>query len=389
MQKPRIPVVMYHSINRTRKDWLWNELICDVDLFHAQIAGLKARGFRPTDLDEVRDVQERGAEPDGRPVVITLDDGYLDNWVYAYPLLKRQGWKGVVYVNPDFIDPGEEPRPNLEDVWEGRVAESDLQSWGFLNRAELRRMDAEGVITVASHSRTHTWYPTGRNVEDFHRPGLATPWLAWNARPDRKHAYLSEDQSGFVPWGEPIHVSGRSLGIRRWFPDPDVAPACREAVASGGGEAFFAEHGWRDTLQAVVAEADTGRGRPETDDEMLDRFRDEIVGARRDLSELLGRDVPHFCWPGGMYCDASWDVAAAQDFRTLTVKSRDLARWNADVPAHLRRVSAHDTITVAGRRYPMTHPGPLIAACRKELGGTAAGLELKVWKALRMAGVIR
>ncbi len=110
------------------------------------------------------------------------------------------------------------PAPHWRTCGPAVCALEDLQWHGFLNRAELRLLQESGVMVIGSHSMTHTWYPTGPEVIDSHRPDLDTPWLAWNARPERKYAYLPENQSAFVPFDTPIHQHGRSLGIRRYFP---------------------------------------------------------------------------------------------------------------------------------------------------------------------------
>lgn len=365
---PRIPVIMYHSIGRPKEDWLWSALTCAPEVFSGQLASLTARGYRAATLDEVYEQERAGSAPEGKCAVLTFDDGYLDNWVYAYPLLKRAGWRGIVYVNPEFVDPGEKPRPNLEDVWAGRCAETDLHTHGFLNWAELEVMDRSGVLQVGCHSMSHTWYPTGPEIEDFHRPGLRTPWLAWNARPERKPYYLTEDQAEFTPWGTPIHRNGRSLGIRRWLPDPDQSAAVVEHVGRQGGAAFFAAEGWRERLLAVARDADRGRGRAETDDEMQDRYRHEISGARRLLVSRLGHPIDHFCWPGGAYNDISWALAEAEGFRTLTVKRNDLERLQAPGAVRVRRISDHHRYWFLGRTWYARDPSLLAGACDSEFG---------------------
>lgn len=387
-QLPRIPVVMFHTVNDADPGWLWDELTCPIDLFERKVAELDRCGFRAAGLDEVHDLQASGGSPRERSVVLTFDDGYLDNWVYVYPILKRIGWKGTVYVNPEFVEPGDQVRPNLEDAWAGRCAVEDLRATGFLNWAEIRQLDRDGVLEIASHSMSHTWYPTGAEIVDFHRPGLDTPWLMWNARPDRKPYYRLEDQSGFVPWGSPIHRNGRSLGIRRFFPDPDVAPAVAGHVAARGGAVYFESAGWRDELLGVAAEADQGRGRPESDEEMLSRFNHEIGEASRILADHLGHAVPHFCWPGGAYCDASWDVAAAMPFRTLTVKRSDTVRWRQADPRFVRRISEYRGFSMRGRHFQTSDVGLLPLACDVELGRAGAGLKLKARKGLVALGVL-
>lgn len=373
---------MYHSVSHGDPGWLWSELVCPVPLFMEQLSGLVARGYQSMSLDEYRHAREVGTTAKQRRVVLTFDDGYLDNWVYVWPLLRRAGWKGVVYVNPEFVEPGTEPRPTLQDVWDGRCSEGDLVTRGFLNWAELELMDRSGVLEIANHSMTHTWYPVGREIEDFHRPGLVTPWLAWNARPDRKPFYLAEDQSGFVAWGVPIHRHGRSLGIRRWFPDPDIAVATTGHVAAAGGTDFFERPDWRGQLEAVVREADRGRGRAETEPEMLARFTHEIGEATHLLSRCLGRAVRHFCWPGGAYCDEAWAVVDAADFATVTIRRADPARNMLPDSRFVRRISDYRQFSFRGRVYPSRDPALLVDACDMELGRASAQWSLRARKAI-------
>lgn len=332
MQQP-IPVVMYHSVGRPIPNWIWDNLTIEMGLFEKQILTLKRRGYRSISLDEFRDFQASGKSISERVVALTFDDGYLDNWVCAYPILKREGWQGTIYVNPDFIDPGNEPRLTLEDVWAGRCSLDDLQWHGFLNKAELRLLQQSGVMVIGSHSMTHTWYPTGPDVVETHRPDLSSPWLAWNARPERKFAYLTEDQSEIVPFGTPIHEHGRSLGIRRYFPE-----------MSGG--------------------------RYETDAEMVRRFRDEIFESRKILQEITGGEVQHFCWPGGEYCDDSWPLVEEAGYSTSCLARKDLGRWKENDPRYVRRIGCADIISFAGGRYRTNDPRILYLACEMELGQT-------------------
>ncbi len=373
---PRVPIVMYHSIGDPDAGWPWHDLTCPRELFTDQIKALAAAGFRAVGLDDVVRQQHAGRLDDRRQVVFTFDDGYLDTWTIAYPVMKRLGWRGTVYVNPEFVDPGCETRPTLEDVWAGRITRDALPVRGFLNWAEIAALDTSGFVEIASHSMSHTWYPIGPEIVDFHRPdGGYYPWLAWNARPERKFAYLSEDQSHFVPWGTPVHVHGRSLGIRRYLPDPAIAERTVALVAREGGAEFFRRPDWRERLLREAAAADTGAGRYETDEEMADRFRREIVDSLSVLSERLGRPVRHFCWPGGAYCDESWRIALEANVASLTVRRSDRRRWMSDDPRVLRRISDHQSFAVLGRTVRRTVPGVLVAACRAE-----AGVLLGTWR---------
>ncbi len=382
--KQRIPVTMYHGIGDPLPGWLWGHLITPPSLFEKQITLLREKGYSFLDLDEYRDVKAAGKAGVERQVVLTFDDGYLDNWVYAYPLLKKLGARGTIYVNPDFIDPGETPRPNLEDYWEGRCGRADLKSHGFLNRAELRALHASGVMIIASHSNTHTWYPCGPEIVDFHRPGLDTPWLAWNARPERKPFYLTEDQSGFVPWGTPIFTHGRALGIRRCHPDPGLTAAATAFVQAHGGEGFFDRPDWRARLENALPKDGQDPGW-ETPAEQEARFRDEIIGSKTTLEKLLNGPVEHFCWPGGAYCEESWSIAETAGYRTLCITRRDPERWREDRPEYVLRIGSGDLVFTPRGRFRTHDPRILYLICEQERGAADPRWEMRLRKFLTMA----
>jgi hypothetical protein len=294
--------------------------------------------------------------------------------------LKRLGWQATVYANPDFVDPSSSPRPTLEDVWAGTCAEKDLPVAGFMSWAEMRRAAAEGSLEIACHSRTHTWYPTGPGIVDYHRPGSAHPWLAWNAAPARKSAYLAEEQEQVVPWGTPVHAHGRSLGIRRWFPPPELAEACVRFVAGHGGREFFSRPDWRNEIEAFRAGLRVGEGRSETDDELMARVEDEIVGARDDMARTLGARPLHFAWPGGAYTDTSWQVAERAGFETLVVKSSDAKRWHSSDPRLVRRMSCFNFVSIRRWRFPNRDPRLLWHACEAERGSSLHATLLRMRK---------
>ncbi|MGD9547289.1 MAG: polysaccharide deacetylase family protein [Candidatus Krumholzibacteriia bacterium] len=367
----RTPVLMYHTTGRPLPGWLWSGLTTPMGLFQRQVDLLAKHGYVSISLDDLRERQESGTAGLAKEVVLTFDDGYLDNWVVAFPILKKLGWQGTIYVNTDFVDPGEEVRLNLEDVWAGRCTLDDLLLDGFLNRAELRALQASGVMTIAFHSRTHTWYPTSGKVVDYHRPGLETPWLAWNTCPDRKFAYLTENQAEFVPWGTPILEHGRSLGIRRFIPDPSFASPFQDRVRGEGGPAFFARPGWRRMLDDLVGGDGKAPGRLESGEEMRERFRDELLAGKEELEVVVGDSVRHFCWPGGSYCDESWEVADGAGFDTICVSRRDPRRWaQEDDPRLVRRIGSLDKVASWRGLYPTGDERFLLWACEIERGAT-------------------
>ena len=92
--------------------------------FERQLQYLQEEGFQAVSLSEIHAHLATGAALPERAVGLTFDDGYLDNWVFAFPLLKKYGMKATVFMATDFVDPFDGCRPTLDDVWSGRITPS-------------------------------------------------------------------------------------------------------------------------------------------------------------------------------------------------------------------------------------------------------------------------
>lgn len=337
----KVPVLMYHTVS-DNQEWLWGHLSCPVNVFEEQMRALANNGFTTIFLQDLHDHLSSGAALPPNPVLLTFDDGYLDNWVYVFPILKRHGLKGTIFVNPDFVDPTGEPRPNLDDVEAGRVAVSSLQDMGFLSWAEMSAMEASGVMDIQSHSMTHTWYFSDNHIVDFHHPGDQYPWLAWNAKPERKYLWLNEDQSSFVPFGSPIYTYGKSLPTKQYFPGPGLADFLAEQVANRGGVTFFQQKDWRDTLLTLSSQYQAQHqldGRRESEAEYEERVRYELGASKEIIKANLGKRVNFLCWPGGGYNDTTERIAQEVGYLSMTLSSRD-PRWPLQDSIYISRVGA-------------------------------------------------
>jgi hypothetical protein len=295
--------VMYHSAGLDTLPWVWKHISLPEEQLRRQLEALGRARYEPLFLDEALAVSE-GTRRCRKPLLITFDDGYLDNWTVIYPMLEEFGLKATVFVNPEFVDPSTEVRPTLADAQRGRLPEADVPRAGFLSWPELRAMQASGRFDIQSHTMTHTWHFSGPPVVDFHAPGGTTgyPWLAWNEAPARKHAYLTEDQDELVPWGRPIYAHQRALAGRRYLEDESLRRHLEALVSAEGGRRFFAAPGWQDRLREAVNEhrRDHGdAGRMETPSEWEARARFELGESRRILEERLDKPVRFVCWPGG------------------------------------------------------------------------------------------
>ncbi len=136
-RKNSLRVLMYHKIC---DDWP-NVVTVGTQLFQDQQEYL-ARNYRVISLDELAAFIDRREPLPARAVVLTFDDGYKNNLVNAYPVLKRLGHKAVIFVPTDFIGGGTLPHDRV-------LANPDR----VLNWDELHSM--LDVFEVGSHCCSH------------------------------------------------------------------------------------------------------------------------------------------------------------------------------------------------------------------------------------------
>lgn len=376
-----VAVLMYHSVGRVLDDWAWHNLTTPAETFEDHLRWLKREGYRTCTFAEF-DAHTRGvAELPPRSVALTFDDGYLDNWTYAAPLLEKYGFTGTIVVTPEFVDPRNVVRPTMRDVWSGAHAETDIDVRAFMSWEELRRAAEKGWLDVQCHAMTHTWYPVSDEVVAFHHPGDHLYWLDWNAFPEQKPFYLEHLSESRVPWGTPVYAHEKSLEAVRFFPDPRETEHTIGIVSDASDRAFFDRPGWQQRLHDAIARwrrehsRDT---RSETDSERRERLYFELLDSKKTIEENIGRAVDYLVWPGGGYDDAAMAVAR-EVYRAVTVSSAE--RWEyrnrpGENPGKIVRrgapvVSLRGRTAYAGGRYLVEFlrefEGSAIARKRRQL----------------------
>ncbi|MBP1743938.1 MAG: putative xylanase/chitin deacetilase [Firmicutes bacterium] len=123
-----VPVLMYHSIAVEEG----NPIRMPVEQFDAEMKYIKDHGYTTLTLKELYDYFENQVPVPEKSLVITLDDGYSDNYTAAFPVLKKYGLKATVFMVTSTID----VNPNC------------------LTSAQLKEMDKAG-IQIESHTVTH------------------------------------------------------------------------------------------------------------------------------------------------------------------------------------------------------------------------------------------
>jgi peptidoglycan/xylan/chitin deacetylase (PgdA/CDA1 family) len=121
--------------------------------FYEQMHYLAAQGYRVITLEELYGCLQAGRELPGRSVVLTFDDGFLDNYTHAYPILRRFGFPATIFLAVGFIGTAELP------VLSGTRRQARPLAW-----EQIHEMSGHG-IAFGSHTLTHPSLPRLREEE--------------------------------------------------------------------------------------------------------------------------------------------------------------------------------------------------------------------------------
>jgi peptidoglycan/xylan/chitin deacetylase (PgdA/CDA1 family) len=140
LKHKEIPVMMYHRV--VEKELLNSRynIFATQALLERQIKSFLADGYQ---LVTFKDLKNKAIE---RPMILTFDDGYLDNYQNLFPLLKKYNVKAVIFVLTD-------SQYNHWDVSKGEI-KAELMS-----NDQLLELSNSGLVEIASHGMTHQQLP--------------------------------------------------------------------------------------------------------------------------------------------------------------------------------------------------------------------------------------
>ncbi len=105
-----VPILMYHYISDPPADADIYRLDLSVtpDNFREQMNWLKTNGYETISLYDLIYALKIGKPPlPDKPVILTFDDGYVDNYQFAFPILQEFGYKGTFFILTDVTDRSE------------------------------------------------------------------------------------------------------------------------------------------------------------------------------------------------------------------------------------------------------------------------------------------
>lgn len=325
---------MLHSVGSNYTTWCDKWLSIDKTQFERFCAYLVKAGYQTHFLDRWYYLEDHPEEKKGNEFFITFDDGYLDNLLVAYPILEKYKLKATIFVNPEFVDSSKGIRT---------IETSEGGTLGFLNWDEIVFLENSGVFDIQSHSMSHNFYFASDKLVDIF-DGKKYAWMSWIAQPDKKMYWQFTDQTSYVPFGTPVFQTGRALGLRRYFPSPELNDLGQQLYQQGLSKA--------EIIQRLGEAQKDYPGRFETDEEMEARYRYELEESKRILETKLKKPIDYLCWPGGGYNALSLRLAEEAGYKASTIASKERNTWfdNQGKPyKRIKRYGMSSVIRINGK----------------------------------------
>lgn len=132
-----VPVLMYHYIRTVEnpdQDKLGVSLSVTSANFERQMAYIAQNGYTTITPDDLWRALNKQAQLPSKPILLTFDDGYVDFYTTAWPILRQYNLKATAYITTGFI--GDE---------QGR----------YMTWPQIKELDTSGLITIGNHTVNH------------------------------------------------------------------------------------------------------------------------------------------------------------------------------------------------------------------------------------------
>lgn len=155
-----VPVIMYHSILKDPK--MQGDYVISPELLEKDLQYLQAHGYTGIVMEDLLEYVQHGTPLPEKPVLLTFDDGYYNNYVYAYPLAKQYQCKILISPVGAFTE---------------KFSQTDDPSpyYGHITWENICEMEQSGYVEFQNHSyNLHAQSPrkgakkrTGESVEQY------------------------------------------------------------------------------------------------------------------------------------------------------------------------------------------------------------------------------
>lgn len=142
-----VPILMYHGLLKDSR--MQNKFVISPDRFEDDLKYLKDKGYSTIFMTDLINYVKKGEPLPEKPIILTFDDGYYNNYLYAYPLLKKYKAKAVISIIGHYTELYSQTDPNHPN-------------YSHITWDQLDDMINSGYVEIQNHTYDMHTYDKGR-----------------------------------------------------------------------------------------------------------------------------------------------------------------------------------------------------------------------------------
>ncbi|MBV8046822.1 MAG: poly-beta-1,6-N-acetyl-D-glucosamine N-deacetylase PgaB [Paludibacterium sp.] len=273
----RLIILCYHEVSESDVG-LSDPYAVNVKLLAQQLSWMRGQGYHFVSIDQILADRNGGAPLPDKSVLLTFDDGYRSVYTKVFPVLRQFNAPAVIALVGSWLAPRPDQEVKYGDLW---VPRNRFVTW-----AQVREMQASGLVEVANHSYAlHTGMTA--NPQGNAEPALSSR-LYTNGQYETPAAYRQRVRDDLQKNSEVIRQeTGKTPRVMVWPYGSYTLPATRIAGELG---------------MPVTLSLDAGVNTAQTP---LSAMRRELMDARSSLTDLADQFRQFMRYPDGIAPDPS------------------------------------------------------------------------------------
>jgi len=260
--------------------------------------GYISKNYKVMSLEDLHEAKDLS-----RTCIITFDDGWSDNYEYAYPILKKYGFPATIFVSTSLMGTTEMPWPDKLYVFAMKAPDemlSDIhavlektftvpkEKTGLLmTLLNNRVLYAENIISIIKTLEGHQLdvfvrMLDGKLEQTCSRIDIMKPWLSWD-----------------------------------------------EITEMSKNRITFGSHTHNHVILTNVTE---------------EKAEQEVVLSKQQLSKMIDKPVRMFCYPNGNYNSRTVDILKKHDFNIAVTTESGCFNGKGDFLT-IPRIMLHNDIS--------------------------------------------
>ncbi len=306
-----IPSILYHQVNDLSN--------VNPKLFESHVEYLIKKNYKGITIS---DYENKEYSKKDKNIMLTFDDGYYDNYLNVFPILKKYNMKATIFLNTFYIS--EKERKNHLNILESREANREaaldyvengkIGSEQYMNWSEIREMHESGLVDFQAHSHKHFPIFTSHEIIGIHKESTG----------DSSDIFLygRETKKGDPIFRKRGECSTKGYKIAHEFFDKfnEFYHENKDVIGEDLKEYQKFVDKYLGTL--IIGESSL---------EAKERIKEESFENKKEIEEKLGNSVTSFCWPWGHKSDFGIEIMKEVGYKQFvtTKKGTNSIRGNS------------------------------------------------------------